>query len=185
MLEDAGPAVSARSAELEAELEALILTTETCAAKRRPSLGVRLGIAAGTALGVVGVAGVANAAGIGPSFEWVPWHTESGTSCQFRTQATPDGLLPTSERDAPSERETRRAVAAAAAYLRTFDYDSIDVAEAIRQYEVLPDQPDFTGDQLELTAVNSYVAGVVNDYLEQQGLNPTAVLYATETRCDQ
>jgi len=76
-------------------------------------------------------------------------------------------------------------VAAANEILAAFDYGSVDVDEAVAQYQELPDQPSLSGDDLELTAVNGYVSGIVDQRLEQQSLDPRGVMYGTEFRCDQ
>jgi hypothetical protein len=186
MLDRAAPMVSARTTELQAELQALAVASETCARAPRGRCGLRLGIASGVALGAVGVSAGAGMAGVIP-VRRVPWSTTSGTTCQFSTEAVPGaGAVPTSPDSSwPTPKQRRRAVAAANEILAAFDYGSVDVDEAVAQYQELPDQPSLSGDDLELTAVNGYVSGIVDQRLEQQSLDPRGVMYGTEFRCDQ
>jgi hypothetical protein len=199
LMEYAAPPVSMHSRELQTELDALVLATHEHATVRRP-VSARLAIAATAAFGVVGVTAAASAAGVGPGFDWVPWHTQGGSSCAFHTTATAEYLAATSGPSAsPDPREVDNAVTAAQDYLDAFDYASVDVDKALRRYEEQGPRPDtaegldqpqlgdpgISRDELELIAVNSYVGGFVDRHLQDLGLSPRGVLYGTDLRCDQ
>jgi hypothetical protein len=200
LLKHAAPPVSTHTRALQTELDALVLSTQEHAIGRRP-VGVRVGIAAAAAaFGVVGATAAASAAGVGPGFDWVPWHTQGGSTCEFRTTAMAEYLGAASGPSAgPGSSPVDQAVAAAQDYLDRFDYSSIDVDRAVREYDEQAarpgtaegvDQPQLgdpgiSRDELELIAVNSYVGGFVDNHLEDLGLSPRGVLYGTDIRCDQ
>lgn len=174
----------ARSAPPSAERtpalkEALRLLAADAESQARPPRRTRRTLLVGTtsALVVLGATG-ATAAGFMPG--WVPWTTGEGSSCTMQFAAKPywtDGDSLETEHST----ENAAAVDEANRFLATFDLDSIDEAQAIKDFQreedaVIASMPQseqaplMTGDDLALNAVWLKVSRALDADLAALGL---------------
>ncbi|GAA4118966.1 hypothetical protein GCM10022215_21110 [Nocardioides fonticola] len=180
LLNRAAAPVSERTAELRRELDLLVEATAPTARRRTVrAFGVAGAVAAGMGLTTV----AASAAGLLPG--WTLLNTESGQTCQVRVAADAhDGDAHDGQFTA-SERAT--TLAAARSFLDSFDYSSVDHAQAIAHWQAEEDaaiqgqpdpserQPRLEGDDLEVTAVSYEVTQRLEDHLTAEGLDIEAV----------
>ncbi|MGZ6744589.1 MAG: hypothetical protein ACXVD0_01680 [Nocardioides sp.] len=193
LLARSAPTTTPRDARLQHELE--ILATRAEGVSRRRRSGLRAALVGAVAAGVLGVgAAGAMAAGVVPTPGWVPWATDSGSSCSMQftvTAAGPDGEPP---RASFTVAEQQRAVDEARRFLATFDYSSVDQARAIRAWRQAEDaamadepagerQPRLTGDDLALTAVGREVGRALGADLARHGVDPGLVVLGQGWRC--
>jgi len=134
VLDRSTPPTAPRTATLQQELTRMVANAETAVRPRRRLL--RLGLASVVAGGAisVGTAG-AMASGIVPTPGWIPWVTDSGSSCEmdFTAAAADSEDEPLSRTYTQSEKQ--RAVNEARRFLGSFDYSSINEAVAIREWK--------------------------------------------------
>jgi hypothetical protein len=187
LLTRAAPAVVPRSAELDAELRALVRAAEPRPAPRRRRL-----VVAGAVTAALLGGGVAAATGAVPlPGGWL--HTPSGSDCRIELYAEPTSVL--DGKTYPAE-ETGPAVAAAQKWLADVDLDAVDQDQAVRDWQVAeaaarasqpdPDerQPKLHGDDLQTQALGYAVGQRLTAYLRAQGLDPLAVDLTMGSRCD-
>lgn len=193
LLGSAAPATATRSATLARELEALVVAAEAAAkpVRRRH----RIGMVSAVTLGVLGVGSAgAMAAGLVSTPPWVPWSTQTGSQCHMQfwvTAAGPDGE-PLSRPYTAAEKQ--RGVSAAKDFLRTFDFTSINKAQAIRAWQRAEDaaianeppgerQPRLHGNDLEITAVGHEVWDKLRAHLDQEGIPFEVVVPSQAWKC--
>lgn len=191
LLDRAAPPVSQRTAALDRELRALVMTSES---ERRPRRRARLALVGAVVLGTVGLGTVATAAGILPG--WGLLTTGSGQTCEVDVAV--DALSPGyGEPSAPafSDAEQAATLAAARAFLEDLDFDTIDHEEAITAWQAAEQrvrsaqtdpserQPALTGDDLEVTAVTWVVVERMRSALAAQGHDLRAVMVTTGNGC--
>lgn len=184
VLTAAAPAVTPRTPELRQELEALVMQSE--ADQRRGRRGVRMAVVGSVVAGVLGLGTVASAAGLLPG--WALLGTASGQTCEVQVHAGPlragDGE-PISATFSSAEQE--ESLVAAEAFLRSFDYESIDHRTAIAEWRAAESkgrhtqkdagerQPRLRGDDLEVTAVTQVVVERMRSELAADGLDIRAI----------
>lgn len=180
-LNRAAAPVSQRTAELRRELDLLIEATEPAPRRRTTrAFGVAGTVVAG--LGLTTVA--ASAAGLLPG--WTLLTTDSGQTCQVRVAA--DALGADGEPGTQFKTSERAAtLAAAQSFLDSFDYASVDHAQAIAHWQAEEDaaieaqadpserQPRLEGSDLEVAAVSHEITERLEDHLSAQGLDIEAV----------
>lgn len=194
VLSGAAPAVTQRTPELQQELRALVMESE--AVQRRGRRLVRVGFVGSVVMGALGLGTVASATGMLPG--WTLLGTASGQTCEVQVHAGPleagDGE-PVSA--SFSRGEQAESLAAAEAFLRSFDYDSVDHREAIAEWRVAESevrraqegagerQPRLEGDELEVTAVTHAVVERMQSELAADGLDIRAInVWVSSTGCE-
>lgn len=194
ILEQAAPATTVRrTPELEQALH--LLATDAESRVRRPRRRRRIAVVAAATTGVLGL-GTAGAMAVGVMPGWTPWTTGSGSSCEMRFTADPGVLEPNHVTVTYSEAEQRRAADDATRFLGSFDYHSIDEADAIARFKRAENaalaseapgerQPRLTGDDLSLTAVGDVVWQRLAAHLRADGFaHPEdAVVFVQGWRC--
>lgn len=189
LLDLATPRVTARTTDLQEELQLLAAESEAAQRRRRP---MRFALAGGVVAGVLGLGTVASAAGILPG--WTLLTTGSGQTCEVAVHAdlqTPgDAEGGAALFDRVEQEET---LAAAQKFLEGFDYDSIDRDEAIARWRAVEDeiraqepdpaerQPRLEGDDLEVTAVTRAVVERMRADLAAQGYDLRAISVTTSS----
>ena len=201
LLARSAPPRAERTPELREALRLLAVDVES---QSRTPRRVRRGtLLAGATAAILGLGAAGAAAG---DFlpRWVPWTTDQGSTCtiQFRVKPflTPEEHLEyphfgedeypafdVSEDEYPHLSQGKvEAIQEALRFLATFDVDSIDYAQAIRDYQREEDaaiasmppaeqQPRLTGDDLSEAAVHYEVSKELADHLASMGL-PTNAL---------
>ena len=193
LLTTAAPAVTARTPQLHQQLEALVAQSEAARRRRRP---VRIAVVGGVVAGVLGLGAVASATGILPG--WTMLNTSSGQTCEIQVHANlqrPGDGEPISAAFSPAEQQ--QTLAAARAFLTTFDYDTIDHEKAIAQWQTIESkirsdqqdpaerQPKLEGDDLEVHAVTHTVIEQMRSDLAAQGYDIRAIaITVTNSGCD-
>lgn len=183
VLTAAAPAVTPRTPQLQQELDALVAESE--AVQRRGRRGVRMAVVGSVVAGALGLGTVASATGILPGLTLLA--TASGQTCEVQVHAGPlkagDGQ-PLGA--AFSAGEQKEALTAARAFLRSFDYASIDHQKAIAEWRAVEAnvrqaqdaeerQPKLRGDDLEVTATTHVVIERMRTTLAADGLDIRAV----------
>lgn len=195
LLDLAAPPTARRTDGLQRELRLLVREAESRARPQRRRLRAALvGVAAAGAVGL-GTA-TAMAAGVVPTPGWVPWTTDSGSTCEMQFTARPlDAGAHSKQRHTDAER--RRAVDEANRFLASFDYSSIDEEQAISEFQTEEDavirsqpdpeerQPRLTGDDLALTAVGFEVWDALEAHLTSRGIDPELVGYGQGWKCGE
>lgn len=194
LLDRSAPATATRTATLQNELQRMVANAEAATRPRRN--GLKAGLVSVMAAGVfsVGTAG-AMAAGIVATPSWIPWATDSGSSCAMQFTASAAG--PDEEHGRPyTEAEQQRAVTEANRFLASFDYSSINEADAIRAWKEAEDaavagqpdpderQPRLSGDDLAITAVRHQVWNRLAADLTAHGIPTDTVVFAQGWRCN-
>lgn len=195
VLTAAAPAVTPRTPQLHQELEALVMESE--AVQRRGRRGVRMAVVGSVVAGVLGLGTVASATGILPG--WALLGTASGQTCEVQVHAGPlragDGE-PISATFSSAQQE--ESLAAAEAFLRSFDYESMDHRKAIAEWRAAESkvrhaqkgaaegQPRLKGDDLEVTAVTHAVVERMRSELAADGLDIRAInVWVSSRGCEQ
>lgn len=185
LLDASAPRVTARTPELQRDLDHLVSACEDVQFRRRRS--ARVVLVGGVATAILSLSAVAAAAaGILPG--WPSFSTSSGQVCQIRVAATPlasgDGE-PSSSAFSTAERTD--TLAAAQEFLRGFDFDAVDRGQVIAWWKAeesrarssqsnLSDQAArLSGDDLEVTAVSLWVVQRLRSHLAAQGLDIRAI----------
>lgn len=197
LLAAAAPPVATRDEGLRADLDDLVDRTQHVAVPRRRR---RLRVASVAVVGVL-AAGTGAAAAGAFSPRSFPWHTESGSTCTVEFDVfihdRNNGEQPLSpEVAAMSRAQKMEVVRTAQAFLRNFDYATIDHERAIRLWQAAEDraiaseppgdrQSRDVGDELAMDAVRYVVDNRLTAYLLRRGLNPDALIYGQGNRCDQ
>lgn len=184
VLTAAAPAVTPRTPQLHQELEALVMESE--AVQRRGRRGVRMAVVGSVVSGALGLGTVASATGILPG--WTLLGTASGQTCEVQVHAGPLGAGDGEPVSATFTRaEQDEALAAAQAFLRSLDYESIDHQKAIAEWRTAESkvrhaqtgaverQPRLRGDDLEVTAVTHAVVERMRSELAADGLDIRAI----------
>lgn len=191
LLNEATPPVAPRTVDLERDLHELVIGTEAAQAKRRRP--ARVVLAGGAVAGVLGLGAAASAAGVLPG--WPSFSTSSGQSCaiEISVQKLHPGDGEPNNTPRFSAEEQDRTLAAAHKYLGHFDYQALDRGRAITWWRAQerkaraaqPDprerQPRLRGDDLEVTAVSTWVIDHLRTDLANQGLDIRAVEVSTST----
>lgn len=184
LLTQSAPPSADRTPELRQALRLLAADVESQARAPRRTRHTALLVGATAAILGLGAAG-ATAAGFIPG--WVPWTTDEGSSCKMQFGAKPHDtsgktLDYTYGEPLPGgSAELRRTADEANRFLATFDLDSIDQAQAIREFQQAQDaaiasqppaeqQPRSTGDDLALNAVWLTVSQQLDAHLASLGL---------------
>ena len=184
LLDASAPRVTARTPELQRDLDHLVAGCEDVQFRRRRS--ARVVLVGGVAAAILSLSAVASAAGILPG--WPSFSTSSGQVCQVQVTATPlasgDGE-PSSSAFSTAERTA--TLAAAQEFLGGFDFAAVDRGQAIAWWKAQesgtrPSQsnpsdqaPRLTGDDLEVTAVSLWVVQRLHSHLAAQGLDIRAI----------
>lgn len=186
MLTDSAPPITARTADLERGLHALVTDAESCAAPARRGLRSRLAISGLTAVGLFGLSAGASAAGVLPTPEWAPWYENPATT---HTQTTASGgvcefsyAIKEVNKDSVNPAAQAAAVAEATDFLRRFDFSAINVSEAIRHVPsttVLSEDPE----EREAEAVYAVVAERLDAHLAKQGLSRAGAALSMAVDC--
>ena len=189
LLAASAPPVTRRTPQLERELNDLVAACEAAQSRLRRPAGVAL--VGGTLVGILGIGAVASAAGVLPG--WASFATSSGQTCNIEIAVS---ALEPGEGEQPlastfTATEKRETLAAARAFLADFDYDAVDRQQAIAWWKseesearaAQPDpaerQPKLTGNDLEVTAVSTWVLNDLDADLAAQGLDINAIGVAT------
>lgn len=177
LLAGSAPPRAERTPELREALRLLAADAE--AQVRAPRRKHRRVLLVGAAAAIVGLGATgATAAGFMP--DWVPWTTGEGSSCTMLFEAKPywtDGDSLETEHSAANA----AAVDEANRFLATFDLDSIDEAQAIKDFQreeaavraTMPPEeqaPLTTGDDLALNAVWLKVSRALDAHLAALGM---------------
>lgn len=192
LLERSAPPTTPPTSDLTDELVALRLRAEgEVRGRRRPRRAV---VVAGGLAAVLGLGGVATAAG------WVPgigsFTSASGSSCRvdFRVNLVAPLDIP---QPTASEAEQRRTLAAARESLARLDIAAIDRPDAIESFTAATNrvnalQPDPaeraplpTGDELEQHAMYYAIGEHLRADLASQGLDLQAIATSMGSRCDR
>ncbi len=151
----------------------------TAESQARAPRRTRLALFVGATAAIVGLGATgATAAGFMPG--WVPWTTGEGSSCTMLFEANPywtDG----DSLELEHSTENAAAVDEANRFLAAFDLDSIDEAQAIKDWQQAEDaviasmppheqQPRLTGDDLALNAMWWQVGQALDAHLASMGL---------------
>ena len=196
LLDRSTPPIAPRTVSLHHEIQRMVADAESVVRPRRRVL--RVGLVSAMAAGVfsVGTAG-AMATGIVPTPSWIPWATDSGSSCEMQFYASPAGPDGEPLSRPYSQSEKQRAVTEANRFLAAFDYSSINEADAIREWKKAEDaaiagqpdpkerQPRLTGDDLALTAVGHQVWNRLSADLTAHNIPSEIVLFGQGWRCSQ
>lgn len=197
LLAASAPQVAVRTPELQRDLDAAIVAAESAARPRRRR--ARLLISGLACAAVVGGAGTAAAAAGLLGFGWT---SDDGNACQvgdFEVQLASPRLSDSKAGfDSTTAAEREATVEAARQFLAEYDWASIDVDEAVRQWQRVEDraiaaQPDpeerqerLVGDDLETTAVGHLVHTEVRQHLTELGHDPDVLLgsFTTNVRVE-
>jgi hypothetical protein len=192
LLERKAPPIAARNHGLVRALGELASEAEAAVAKPRH----RVALVGVSVVAILGVGTVASAAGVLPG--WPVFDTSSGNHCSIEVHAEAPG--PGDVPGVPAsinEREARATVAEAQAFLKNFDFDGVDRAEAVawwrtQETQARENQPDpaeqappLEGDDLEVTAVSQWVAAQLQQHLAAQGMDIRAVAYWVGDSCQR
>ena len=190
LLERSAPPIATRIPELGRAITDLASESENGSVEWRH----RVALAGVTVAALVGAGSVASAAGVLPG--WPVFNTSSGTTCSVEIHA--DAHTPGDLPEVPatiSDNEARATVAEAQAFLRDFNYQEVNRAEAVAWWRTQEDQarqnqpdpgeqaPPLAGDDLEVTAVSQYVAERLRQHLAAQGMDFRAVAWSVSDSC--
>jgi hypothetical protein len=197
LLAKAAPPVSPRTVQMTEDLHALAQAGEP--RKRAGRTTKRTVVGAGMAVGVLGLGVVGAAAAMNDGTLWFTT-TSAGDTCEMEFSVAPVGPqdAASGEPDAimegraswPSTSEQNETASEARRFLRTYDYDSVDRAAAVRAFDVeqrriiakAPPgeaQPLLTGNDLETSAVRAAVFDALSRHLRAEGLSPDAIVTST------
>lgn len=180
-LQNARPPIATRSAALLDDLSELATATREATRAERPRRVRPTVVASLAGVALLGVAGSAAAAGF-ISFDWT---SDTGRACSIieATAVMASGVDNESKdgfaRTTAAERE--QTLQAAQTFLTGYDFDAVDVEDAIAVFQaeesaVIATQPDpaeraprLVGDELEVTSLLREQARDLVAHLEQQG----------------
>jgi hypothetical protein len=180
LLDTSAPRVAARTPELQRELDHLVAGS------------TRVVLVGGVAAALLSLSAMASAAGILPG--WPSFSTSSGQVCRIQVTATPLAAgngEPSSSAFSTAERTA--TLAAAQEFLSGFDFDAVDRGQAIAWWQAEESRarssqsnpadqaPRLTGDDLEVTAVSTWVVQRLRSHLAVQGLDIRAINVTTSS----
>jgi len=132
LLQHATPHTTPSSPDRDRAVDQLMMAAE--AQVRAPKRWRRIGLVAAATAGTIGLSTAgAVAAGVLPG--WVPWATDDGQSCEMLFVAQPRGLDGEPASVEYDKGEQQRAADEAQRFLSDFDYRTIDVDQAIVQWQ--------------------------------------------------
>lgn len=194
LLEQANPSLAPRTEELNDQLNRVV---DDAARAARPTKHTRrrVGLVALTTTLLVG-GGFATATAEGwipPIYEWAGGEQECQVQMEIFGYSEYGGEPPKEPWTYQEEIESRDA---ARAFLATYDFDAIDVDQAITDFreqeaETIASEPDpeerqprIADDEVEMAAVTRLVYDELNEHLEERGMRTDLLLSIDSWVCE-
>lgn len=189
LLDASAPPVVRRGPGLTRELTALVAQAEAAARPTRHGLRTRVVVTGAAVVALSGIGVGASAAGVLPAPRWAPWYqspvaTHSQTVSSGARCDVTYGVKPVHDPAHPvSGPRLADAVTEATAFVRSFNFSTIDVADALDDVPATAMAADAGPEERETFAVQLALQGRLDRHLTARGL-PVSVSVSAVQSCD-